>query len=592
MQLNVKRVFTDEQEAHIEEYAIKIARMFYGLPAPEFRKLVYVYAVAVGSKAIPEIWKEKGQATRDWYYAYMKRHPTLALKVPEGMSIARAMAFNRVNVENFFNAYTEALSQYNFIPERIFNMDESGLSTVMKPTRGVCERGRPVASQIAEERGKHMTFVGFINAAGHYIPPVFIVARRKMKAEFLRGTIDGSTVLMHPTGWMTHDGFLETLKHFCEKTRCSLDDKVLLIIDNAECHMTIHAVEYAIQHGIVIVTLPPHTTAKLQPLDVSIFGPFKVALRSIQDGFKLANPNVAITEYMLPQMASTAWIQSCTPVNVLSGFSATGIWPVNRNIFPDEAFAGAEVSERELPQEPPVEEAHSSPDDVAMELPDLNPGLALPSASGRSSPDDPVPGPSGVTTRPTTPAALTRSDSGSSTQSTPGRSITPEDLRPLPRGPPRPVAKGRPTIKSCILTQDEGALAMLREKDEKKVAKEEKKKQQEERKKEIALRRYEKKKQVEAKKKEREEKKKEKEEKKKEKENEAKKKNISKKRKREEEDSTDEEPEPLPRLSDSSDFEEDFQEEPVVEGPYPFAEKQPEVRELLKYLSLAKVKFL
>ncbi|KAG0709992.1 hypothetical protein GWK47_023736 [Chionoecetes opilio] len=46
--------------------------------------------------------------------------------------------------------------------------------------------------------------------------------------------------------------------------------------------MSIHAAEYAIQHGIVIVTLPPHTTAKLQPLDVSVFGPFKSVLRSIR----------------------------------------------------------------------------------------------------------------------------------------------------------------------------------------------------------------------------------------------------------------------------------------------------------------------
>ena len=591
MQLNVKRVFTDEQELHIEEYTIKIARMLYGLPSGEFRKLVYKYAVAVGSRAIPEVWKSKGEATRDWYYAYMKRHPNLALKVPEGMSIARAMAFNRVNVENFFNAYTEALSQYNFSPDRIYNMDESSLSTVMKLCRVVCEKGRPVASQIPGERGKHMTFVGFVNAAGHYIPPVFIVARRRMNAEFLRGTIDGSTVLVQQKGWMTHEVFKETLQHFHEKTRCSVDDKVLLIMDNAECHMTIHAVEYAIQHGIVIVTLPPHTTARLQPLDVSIFGPFKNALKSIEDSFKLAKPNVPITEFMLPQMASQAWIRACTPSNVLSGFSATGIWPLNRDIFPDEAFAPAQVSERELPQEPPAEEAHSSPDDVEEELQALSPGLASPSPSGPASSDDPVAGPSGVVMRPTTPAALERSDSASSNRSTPGRSITPEDLRPFPRGPSRPVPKGRPKIRSCILTQDEAALALLREKDEKKIAKEEKKKSLAKRKKEVQLKRLEKRQVMEAKKREREEKKKEKEEKKRQ--DQEKQKDATKSRKRaREEDSTDEEVEPLPRLTDSSEFEEDFEEEAVVEGPYPFAEKRPEVRDLLKYLAKAKVKFL
>ena len=42
----INRVFTPEQEDSIVQYAIKIARMFYGLPIVEFLKLVYTYAIA------------------------------------------------------------------------------------------------------------------------------------------------------------------------------------------------------------------------------------------------------------------------------------------------------------------------------------------------------------------------------------------------------------------------------------------------------------------------------------------------------------------------------------------------------------------
>ena len=58
-------------------------------------------------------------------------------------------------------------------------------------------------------------------------------------------------------------------------------------------------------------------------------------------------------------MACNAWIEACTPTNVLNGFRATGIWPINRNIFPDEAFAGAEVSEQEHASEQQLEEEAS-----------------------------------------------------------------------------------------------------------------------------------------------------------------------------------------------------------------------------------------
>ena len=195
--MNANRVFTSEQEDHIVEYAIKIARMFYGLPVTEFRKLVYSYAVACGSQAIPKVWENEGMATRDWYYAYMARHPNLALKAPEGMSIARAVAFNRVNVEVFFKAYTEAVAKYTFTSDRVFNLDESCLTTVLKLVKVVCQRGQPVASQISRERGASMTFVGIINAAGHYIPPVFIIPRKRWNDSFMRGTIDGSKGLLH-----------------------------------------------------------------------------------------------------------------------------------------------------------------------------------------------------------------------------------------------------------------------------------------------------------------------------------------------------------------------------------------------------------
>ena len=544
----MNKVFTDEQEQKIEDYAIRIAQMFYGLPVPEFRKLVLRYAEACGSRAIPAVWKEQGMATRDWYYAYMSRHPNLALKAPEGMSIARAMAFNRTNVEVFFKVYTEAVARHNFMPDRIFNMDESGLSTVMKPMKVVCQRGQPVASQVARERGAHMTFVGFINAAGHYIPPVFIVARKRMNPDFLRGTIHGSSVLLHHNGWMTHEGFLETLQHIREKTYCSTDNKILLIMDNAECHMSIHAVEYAIQHGIVIVTLPPHTTAKLQPLDVSIFGPFKAYLRVIQEDFKLTNPNVAITEHMLPEMACNAWIKACTPANVLSGFSATGLWPINRNIFPDEAFAGAEVSER-VSTQATVEASSSEGNDEQQASVSA---LQTPSSSGHTSPDYPVgPGPSGVAQLMTPAPVPGPSCSGSSPSpvTSPSTSLSPEEVRPYPKGRARPAGRGRRKIKACILTEDEESIGLLRMKEEKKLEKEEKKREQQE-------------------------KRKEKQEK-----------DASKKRKRVEVVPSDEEgvdsPQMLPFLDDSSsDFSEDLTGVAEREGaPYPFVEKDPEVRD-------------
>ena len=505
--LNAKRVLSPQQEDHIAAYAIRIAKMFYGLPVPDFRRLVYQYAVACNSTAIPDVWEEKGMATRDWYYAYMTRHPNLTLKAPEGMAIARAIAFNRANVEVFFNAYAEAMTRHQFSPDRIFNMDESSLSTVMKPMKVVCQRGQPVASQVSTERGLSMTFVGFINAAGHYIPPAFIIPRKRWNDAFMRGTLHGSKGILHHNGWMDGECFLETLQHLKASTFCSPENKVLLIMDNAECHLSIHAVEYACENGIVIVTLPPHTTAKLQPLDVSIYGPFKSHLKSLQNDFRLMNPHTHITLQMLPEFACKAWVKAANPTNVMSGFAATGIWPINRNIFPDEAFAGAEVTERE---QPPVtaeevsptssavgeEEAlpHSlesspssspGPSQVAGSSstsgdPAFAPGVASSSSAqpgpSTSCQDEPATPPPLVIDEPATPPPLVIDEEEESATlpslatATPPPlvTITPESIRPFPKAKARPLAKGRKQVKACILTEDEEAKAHLRAKAEKK----------------------------------------------------------------------------------------------------------------------------
>ena len=114
----------------------------------------------------------------------------------------------------------------------------------MKPVKVVCEKGKPVASEISRERGASMIFVGIISAAGSFISLVFIIPQKRWNGSFMRGTIHGSKGLLHQNGWMNGDLFLETLQHIQRKTYCSPDNKILLIMDNAECHMNIHAVEF------------------------------------------------------------------------------------------------------------------------------------------------------------------------------------------------------------------------------------------------------------------------------------------------------------------------------------------------------------
>ncbi|KAF2891447.1 hypothetical protein ILUMI_14726 [Ignelater luminosus] len=51
------------------------------------------------------------------------------------------MAFNKPVVYDFFSKYISVLEKYKFKPDEIWNLDETGLTTVMPPTKVVAPKG-------------------------------------------------------------------------------------------------------------------------------------------------------------------------------------------------------------------------------------------------------------------------------------------------------------------------------------------------------------------------------------------------------------------------------------------------------------------
>ena len=55
----------------------------------------------------------------------------------------------------------------------------------------------------------------------------------------------------------------------------------LLILDGHSSHETLAILELGLQENIHILSLPPHTTHVLQPLDRTVFGPLNTAYNSV-----------------------------------------------------------------------------------------------------------------------------------------------------------------------------------------------------------------------------------------------------------------------------------------------------------------------
>ena len=101
--------------------------------------LAYDYAT-VNKLNVP-FNKEKKKAGPDWLESFLKKHPDLSIRQPESTSLARATGFNKVQVDKFFQLLRKIISDCNIAPDKIFNMDETGISTVQKRSKIIAQKG-------------------------------------------------------------------------------------------------------------------------------------------------------------------------------------------------------------------------------------------------------------------------------------------------------------------------------------------------------------------------------------------------------------------------------------------------------------------
>lgn len=280
------------------DYLLQASKHHYGLPITEDGTLSFQFAVGL-KKNVPPNWNKEEKAGKDWYLGFMKRHSQkLSLRKPECTSLSRARSFNRENVNCFFNNYERVLHRSQFSPEQIYNVDESGITTVHIPPKVVAGKGVKQVGQVTSgERGKLVTIIAAINTIGNTVPPMLIFPRANFKDHMLKGSPPGTIGSANPSGWSNPEMFMKYLKHFVSHVKPSSQAPIILIMDNHESHITIEAIDYCKDHNITILTLPPHTSHKLQPLYCTVFGSFKACYNSACNQWMLSHAGRPITIY-------------------------------------------------------------------------------------------------------------------------------------------------------------------------------------------------------------------------------------------------------------------------------------------------------
>lgn len=466
-----KQIFNVSEEKVLADYLLKASKLHYGLSTKTSRKLAFDFA-SCNNKTMPISWHSNQCAGKDWLRDFLRRSGSLSLRTPEATSFSRSTAWNKQTKDEFFANLRDARTRHDYPPQNIYNVDETALTTVQRPAKIIAGKGtKQVGRMTSAERGTLITACCCVSAIGNSIPPYFVFPRVHFKSNMIAGGPSGCAGTAYPSGWMTSENFLLWMNHFAKFCHCSVANPVLLLLDNHESHISYDCLQFAKQNGITMVSFPPHTTHKLQPLDVSVYGPLKRYYNAECDDWMVSNAR-PMTIFDIVQVASPAFVKAFTPSNIIAGFQKTGIEPFNSSKFDNEdEFLAASVTDRPLPADnvgqhkpadlSPTEDAGpAATSGIILEqiLPQNEVGVLRPTdeISGAAMP---------------TPPAVTvdQTSTPSTSRNIKHAANTPiEELMQFPKAGPRKCERGRERIKSQILT-DTPVRDKMRQAQERKV---------------------------------------------------------------------------------------------------------------------------
>lgn len=351
-----KTVFSKDQENELVSHILHMERRLFGFTVSDLRGLAF--ELAEQNRLTHNFNRETRKAGKCWYYSFLKRNTEISLRTPEATSLARATGFNRVSVAAFFGLLSSELQKHKFTPDRIWNVDETGVSTVpKKKSKIIALRGKKQVGKLSSaERGTLVTAVVAMSATGNYLPLMFIFPRKRENFELLDHAPPGSFAQFHESGWMQKEIFVFWFKKFIEFTNPSAERPVLLLLDGHATHTkSLELILLARAQHVVIICFPPHCTHRMQPLDVALMAPLSAYYSQEVDKWLKQHPGRIVTDRQVAELYGKAYVKAATMQTAMNGFKSTGIFPLDPDVFPDHLFAPSLTTERPVEVVQPVE---------------------------------------------------------------------------------------------------------------------------------------------------------------------------------------------------------------------------------------------
>ena len=222
---------------------------------------------------------------RHWAHSLLKRMKFVQRKATTAKSKENKADFGK-GKSSFLADLVATVTMEEIPPELIMNWDQTGIKIVPCSTWTMNQRGAKRVEMIGTNDKRQITAVFCGTLTGDFLPVQVIYKGKTPRCHPHFSFPSGWHITHSPKHWSTEQTMLEYIEHiivpYVEKVRESFepDTAALAIMDNFKGQITESVSSLLDQHNIHVCLLPPNTTDRLQPMDVSVNKPAKDHLKS------------------------------------------------------------------------------------------------------------------------------------------------------------------------------------------------------------------------------------------------------------------------------------------------------------------------
>lgn len=282
-----------------------------------------------------EILKAKGDNEDlgiHWTESFLKRHPTLRAQFVNPLDKERVLAQDPEILSSFYGLFQDTVAKYNISTNNIYNMDEKGcMMGVVGKVRVIVPKREK--NQVLAQCGNRewVSLIECISIDGRCLPLWVIFKGKQHQKSWYQALESGGHIALLDNGWTNNELGLEWMKQ-CFEPATSTNDFRLLLLDGHASHISTTTLQFCLEHKIVLLCLPSHSTHLLQPLDVGIFAPLATAYKKgIQERSRFS-VIYSIDKVDFVEVYQAARKTAIIPENVQKAWQATGIHPFNPQV--------------------------------------------------------------------------------------------------------------------------------------------------------------------------------------------------------------------------------------------------------------------